>query len=410
MVKELGATLKNAVNKASATATQAAGAVLKHAQELAKDGAAAVASGMKKIIDNDLASAAALKGISAIPGVGAPAAMLLGGARAIYSYALKGTDYVSPDPYQNKSLGGAAVTPCLEGTDERDRLGKEKLKRREKRNKLIKEGKKSPDENVRHAAERLERNMVGVERAMLSSHVYDHHNPDKQVDGQPPPPPIGYAVPNEDEMDALGVEPGDLADEQSGFRAQIYKVDPKVMPTPPDFVVAFRGTTGKEDWTQGNIPQGAGFESRYYTKAMQLGSNLSRKAAKSDPKIGFEFTGHSLGGGLASAASVVTGIKSTTQNAAGLHDKTTKRFDESKPLDKKAAAGLVDAYRIDDDDKTELLTSINKLPGVPDAVGTPIKLKAPAAGVSRYGLHGIGAVIDSIEDQKTEDQQILQPR
>ncbi len=106
----------------------------------------------------------------------------------------------------------------------------------------------------------------------------------------------------------------------------------------------------------------------------------------------------------------MTGIKASTQNSSGLHKNTMVRFDQTKPLDREAAKKFVDAYRIDGADKAEILSLLNKIPGVPDAIGEPHKLEAPKEGVSRLALHDIDAVIDSIEERKTADQQTLQPR
>ena len=59
-----------------------------------------------------------------------------------------------------------------------------------------------------------------------------------------------------------------------------------------------------------------------YDKALLLSDKMRDKVGSN----GFSTTGHSLGGGLASAASASTGAKGTTFNAAGLHEKTTERI------------------------------------------------------------------------------------
>ncbi|MFN7887581.1 MAG: hypothetical protein ACK5OR_02170, partial [Betaproteobacteria bacterium] len=88
MFEELGGKLAAAVAKATDTAKQTAVGVLNKAAELAKQGAGAVADGMQKVLDNDLASAAALQGVSMIPVVG-PGAAVGGAVKAGYDYALK---------------------------------------------------------------------------------------------------------------------------------------------------------------------------------------------------------------------------------------------------------------------------------------------------------------------------------
>lgn len=396
MFEELGGKLAAAVAKATDTAKQTAVGVLNKAAELAKQGAGAVTDGMQKVLDNGLASAAALQGVSMIPVVGPGAAAVGGAVKAGYDYALKGDKkYTSADPYLDGELKDAAIVHC--GGD----VKKEKVRRRKEREGLIAQCKASADPAKQQAAERLERDMVGVERARLSKHVYDQYDPTKQP---PPTPPTGYLIPSEGELKKLRVNATDLAPKDFSFRAQIYKVDPEVGPIPPQCITAFRGTSVREDWTQVNIPQGLGRETKSHNAAMNLAQTMAKSGAST------EFTGHSLGGGLASAAAVVTGIKATTQNSSGLHKNTTVRFDQTKPLDREAAKKFVDAYRIDGADKAEILSLLNKIPGVPDAIGEPQKLDAPKEGVSRLALHDIDAVIDSIEERKTADQQTLQPR
>lgn len=399
---QIGSKLSAALASASDAAKAKAASAMKAAQEMAAKGAAAVGKGVTAVLENDLASAVAIKGIEMIPGVGTAAGLLAKGVKAGYDYALKGEkDYKSADAYLDGRLKDSALVHCG------GNVKKEKARRRRERETMIASGKASPDPKKRAAAERLERDMVAVERARLSKHVYDANDPEKidtsKVPPHPPPPPTGFLAPSEDELLKLGLTPDELAPQGSSFRAQVYMVDPDVGPIPPEYVVAYRGTVTKEDWTQANIPQGVGRETDSYTRAMAIARTMAEPPAKA-----VEFTGHSLGGGLASAAAVVTGFRASTQNSAGLHENTTKR--EGTVLDREKAKAHVNAYRIDGAEKTEILSSINKLPVVPDAVGEPRQLEPPKAGVSRLGLHSIDAVIDSIEDQKTADQQTLRPR
>jgi hypothetical protein len=60
-----------------------------------------------------------------------------------------------------------------------------------------------------------------------------------------------------------------------------------------------------------------------------------------------------------------------------------------------------------DGEKTEILTSVNKLPLVPDAVGEPRPVRPPKDGISHMNLHNIDTVIDGIEQQKVQDQATL---
>lgn len=389
----LGSKLTQALGSATEAARQKAASVMHGAQEMAAKGAAAVKNGVLAVLENDAASSAAVSALDAVPVVGTIAK----GIKAGYDYALKGEkDYVSADPYLDGQLKDAAMVRC--GGDPK----KEKARRRRERERMIAAGKASPDPRKKAAAERLERDMVAVERARLSKHVYDAYDPAQMSGGKPPPPPVGFLDPEPGELEKMRINKEKLAPQGSSFRAKVYKVDPDVGPIPPEYIVAYRGSSTGDDWTKANLPQGLGMETDSYNRAMELGELMEQSGKPT------EFTGHSLGGGLASAASVVTGMPATTQNSAGLHDNTTAR--RGMPLDRADANKRVNAYRIDGAEKTEILSSINKVPFVPDAVGTPRSLEPPKSGVSRLGLHSVDAVIDSIEDQKQADQQTLAPR
>ncbi|WP_312320499.1 XVIPCD domain-containing protein [Stenotrophomonas sp.] len=67
--------------------------------------------------------------------------------------------------------------------------------------------------------------------------------------------------------------------------------------------------------------------SDYYDRAMGLAALLNDRVGNN-----FEIAGHSLGGGMASAASAVTGARATTFNAAGLHPDTPARFAKENGL------------------------------------------------------------------------------
>ena len=94
-----------------------------------------------------------------------------------------------------------------------------------------------------------------------------------------------------------------------GFSAALYGSNEK------GFWLAFRGTnfTSWLDW-KNNVLQALGFPSEQYKMAISLGREIYAKTGGN-----VIFTGHSLGGGLAAAASMATGARSVTFNAAGVH-------------------------------------------------------------------------------------------
>ncbi len=208
--------------------------------------------------------------------------------------------------------------------------------------------------------------------AQLSTHVY----------GKDMTLPDGYRYldpATEDgrkELESLGLIPQDLAPQNSPFRASIFASGSGENPS---YVVGFKGTTptSVSDWMQ-NFQQLVGTRSSAYDNAM----DLARRVA--DQNDNLSFTGHSLGGGLASAASVVTGKSATIFNAAGLNPSTVRGF----PL----AQAPVTAYHTADD----ILSTSQDASIFPAAYGNRYEL--PPISNRPYSLasHNIEAVTKSL--------------
>lgn len=123
----------------------------------------------------------------------------------------------------------------------------------------------------------------------------------------------------------------------SGLRAEIYIPDPAVLGPGFKPTLVFKGSRGEiiengvlrdtslEDFIGNNLPQSIGKETYYYTGAMELALALKRAG------LDFDIAGHSLGAGMASGASAVTGMRTVTFNAAGLHPDTAPTFLKDKP-------------------------------------------------------------------------------
>lgn len=154
-----------------------------------------------------------------------------------------------------------------------------------------------------------------------------------------------------------------LQPDDSNFRAEIYLPDPRVFGADAKPVVCYKGSngavvahdsTGKEitresaaeDWVNNGI-QGAGLESDYYNRAMELATGMKRSLGSD-----FVIAGHSLGGGQASAASAVTGISAITFNSSGLNPLTPQRYAEKHGLPVFDTDKTITAYQV----KGELLT------------------------------------------------------
>lgn len=306
------------------------------------------------------------------------------------------------------------------------------------RKELSEEGKKSKDPKTREAAKRLGRENNDLEQAKLSEDVYD---PEKG-----PPPGWKNISDDPEALGKYGLSPDQLEKPPSEFRAQMYEPDPAVFGSDMKPTVAFKGTTfsSKADW-KNNGAQALGLEADYYKKAVGIGGNLAKNGAD------VQVAGHSLGGGLASAASGTSGLNGTTFNAAGLAGSTIADSGGA------VVPSKINAYRV----SGEVLTNTQELslgsaltaygvggvvggviggvvgffaggvgaiPGAlagaatgakiagvsktvismlaPNAVGTPYEL--PGTGLDPVDRHSMDQVIAGMEQQIDEDQAKLE--
>lgn len=160
-------------------------------------------------------------------------------------------------------------------------------------------------------------------------------------------PPVGWtrASENPQLLAQYGLTEADLAPQGSSFRAELYIPDPAVHGADALPVLSYKGTdvTSPVDWAN-NFTQGVGQPTEFYNRAMDLAMEVNRAT---DGR--FELTGHSLGGGMATAASAVTGASATTFNSAGLHDETARAYlaqSNREPFD---VDSRITAYHVDGD-------------------------------------------------------------
>lgn len=160
-------------------------------------------------------------------------------------------------------------------------------------------------------------------------------------------PPTGWTRASEhpELLAQYGLTEADLAPQGSNFRAELYIPDPAVHGADALPVLSYKGTdvTSPVDWAN-NFTQGVGQPTDFYNRAMDLAIEVNRAT---DGR--FEITGHSLGGGMATAASAVTGANATTFNSAGLHDETARAYlaqSNREPFD---VDSRITAYHVDGD-------------------------------------------------------------
>ena len=145
---------------------------------------------------------------------------------------------------------------------------------------------------------------------------YDHPENNQEIDGYKP-------VSAERAKEILGKDWKYFLnqDEDNGFYATLFE------DKNGNVVVAYRGTdvgAGINDIKE-DVVQALGISSDQYDASVDLAKQV--KEAKNEGAITGEvsITGHSLGGGLATAAGSRTGYSTYTYNAAAVHDKTYER-------------------------------------------------------------------------------------
>jgi hypothetical protein len=136
-----------------------------------------------------------------------------------------------------------------------------------------------------------------------------------------------------------------------------------------DSVLVFAGTTSGSNWVA-NLKQAFGFKSAQYEWGKRLATKLSGQHSN------LRFAGYSLGGGIASAAAIVTGRSANVFNAAGVHNNTLGNFARTN--------GTVNYYYSNFD----VLRYLNYL--------TPARVPGNHISVGNAGFHGIGGVVDAL--------------
>jgi hypothetical protein len=199
-----------------------------------------------------------------------------------------------------------------------------------------------------------------------------------------------------------GIDAKSLEDPKSGLRAAVFQNDKG------QTVVAYAGTDTKQFGDiKTDLSQGLGFESKQYQQAQAL-------ALKAEKAFGSNvvFTGHSLGGGLASAAALATGNPAVTYNAAGLSDETIRALGKS-PYEarQQADAGQIRAYQVDGDPLTGVQDDVPGLNAIPDALGHELNLKGPKVGPGLPDVtkaHFQDVIIDGLRNQIPTEEPSLE--
>ncbi|CAB5694558.1 PAAR domain-containing protein [Aeromonas dhakensis] len=274
------------------------------------------------------------------------------------------------------------------------------------------------------AGKRLGFNNDSILRAEAAQYVYAVDEFNRGVKDELSTSPVGLQL--VDAKKIPGLEKAVFTSKESGFGAALFKSSIN-----NETMLTYRGTnnkvTGKMDWMT-NIAQGlVGAETKQYTQAMHLATQVQEAVAS--PSSSLVLVGHSLAGGEASAGVGVTGLPGYTFNAAGLHSNTVSRKG-GLPLDK--IGELITTQAVDGEILTmmqgagklavpTLFAGIGSAIGgsggaavggalgslllaggaLPPAAGKMLPL--PSQGGNPVARHGMDQVIAGIEAQKSED-------
>ena len=272
------------------------------------------------------------------------------------------------------------------------------------------------------AAARLLDNNDNILRAEAAAYVYQVDEFNRGHIDTLPDAPTGLNL--IDPKEIPGLENATFTDEETGFGAALFESDIN-----DETMLTYRGTnngvTGKKDWKVNGM-QAIGMDTAQYEQAMYLAKEVEKKLEGN-----FITVGHSLGGGLSSAATAVTGVKGYTYNAAGLHPDTAAR---KGGIDNEMAGKLIQTRAVDGEVLTSAQRHGNKvlsglgagggafvaglvgaglgylvskaLPDIPEALGEMQSLPSVNGG-SPVTRHGMNQVIDGIEAQKKADIKTL---
>ncbi len=182
-------------------------------------------------------------------------------------------------------------------------------------------------------------------------------------------------VTDADELAKLNLDPQDLTPPNSQFRSAVFTDGAG------NYTIAFKGTTmnSASDWAA-NAGQGTTGYSSYYSQAKSIGQDAKAAIGHEGVKS-VKFVGHSLGGGLASAAAHSTGLPASTFNAAGLHVFNRSWFN----------APPIDAVRVNGEILTGVQDSMRYVPILaPEAAGTPYPIDPAPGTASAYTRADLG--------------------
>lgn len=203
-------------------------------------------------------------------------------------------------------------------------------------------------------------------------------------------PPGVRRVEDPAELAKLGLKESDLKGNFSGYFAAVYHDS-----NTNTYIVANRGTEKEgNDWAN-DIAQDVGIYAPQYHQAVNVADKIAAAHKQGSFSGNIEFTGHSLGGGLAATQSLHTGLPAQTFNAAGLSPTTIALYARHEPGQITAVSNGDIVSNVDADNlgHGKPLTPVS-LPVTQE--DGKIALGRPDQAPGKITLHGMDYVISSI--------------
>ncbi|OTA14746.1 phospholipase A [Xenorhabdus vietnamensis] len=203
-----------------------------------------------------------------------------------------------------------------------------------------------------------------------------------------------YVRLSDDDLSKVGIDPKTLNDYSTGFQAGVYQ-------NKGLYIVSFTGSNELKDFMV-SIRQGLGYNEKQYNQAVELAYKALKVFGEN-----VIFTGHSLGGGLATVAALATGKPAVIYNSAGVSDATLKHMGILPEVARElAGSGLIRHYTVQHD----WLDNLQKTLPVPQPMGSTIGLEYELDSIwdklpHRYGFHSfkahfLEAVLELMTEQK----------
>jgi len=183
----------------------------------------------------------------------------------------------------------------------------------------------------------------------------------------------GYELVGDEELLKGDINPEQMQDKKSGFSAKVYRNKEL-----NEYVIVFTGTDETKDWST-SFAQAFGLGGKQYEQAGD--KNILQKLHDLSRSTGGTLTasGHSLGGGLATAVASTGKIdRAVVFNTAGVHEKTIAAIGGRI----ETARAVTTAYA----SRADILNNLQDIFRMPSALGTRVVVEAG-------GLHGIESMV-----------------